>query len=310
MNTEEVVLILGEVFPDLHQTTVSELEHTGEWWKYEVSGKYIFRFPKFDAVAQQLRVEYNLLRFLQDRLPVLTPNPQFFSENPRGGPSPFLGYERIQGTSLDTVDDLHQDERIEIANQLGAFLRVLHSIPVAEVEVACGLVPGGHGDLEDLEGKLDLIVEHLPHDIAEGCEKVLSDMSLKPQASEACALVHRDVHFGNVLVGHPRTAVRAVIDWNDAAIRDPAWDFVDLYAGGSDQPFWHKLIMAYGERNPRSLEERVRYFAFASNISGRAREVPHGWHREDAPMQRRQIWDWSMKELRWLIPRMLATQEG
>ena len=230
MQVRDAIEAIGSSFPELASTTVSELAHSGEWWRFEVDGRYIFRFPCFDAVAKRLRVERNLLEFLQGRLPADVPDPVFFAENPTGGPTPFLGYERIEGTTLDSVRDLDPAARSSFAHQFGGLLAALHAIPVSDV-VSRFEISQDRDEFEALDQNLNTIVEYLPDDVAEGCQTIVSNPSLlEPGSSGSSALIHGDIHLGNILVSGRPPEIRAVIDWNDAAIKDPASEFTELLA--------------------------------------------------------------------------------
>ena len=178
MTRQEVRLILQDTCENLEPIQVAELKHSGEWWKFEVNDRYLFRFPKFDRMAQGLRLEYDVLRCLQNKLPVAIPNPEYFAENPRGEPTPFLGYELIEGTPLDSVvEKLEATEILGLAGQLGHFLSALHSLPETEAAAALDLegrkgppVTDFDAELRNLDEKLAQIEDHIPVDVAEGCQ--------------------------------------------------------------------------------------------------------------------------------------------
>jgi len=98
--------------------------------------------------------------------------------------------------------------------------------------------------------------------------------------------------------------VKAVMDWNSAAIHDPVWDFAELWWPEKDL-FQSSLRSAYARQVTPGFIQRQYYVLFAGSISARAREVPKGWHKADAPPRRVKIWNEGMKQLRRLAPLIL-----
>src|SRR5687768_10243145 len=95
----------------------------------------VVRFPRTDDAAKVLAVEIAVLRELQGHVPIPVPSPltSALADDVRR-PS-FMGYRMLPGRPLDrkTLDTLWQFDRpvIErLGQQAGAFLRVLHTLPI------------------------------------------------------------------------------------------------------------------------------------------------------------------------------------
>ena len=315
MTAGEASTIIRECFPDLRDARIVELDDAGEWWKFLVGDRYVFRFPKFDNAAHGLRTEYAVLSYIRGKLPIATPDPIYYSENT--DPSPLMGYPWIEGTVLSSVcDDFSDAEVSTLADQLGEFMTVLHSLPRQEAAEAFGDSGQSIGmsdfddEIRDLEAKLDLLAEHLPDDIADGCRAVLRDTNVGAiEATDNKCLIHGDLWIGNILVDRNPIAVKGVVDWNSAAIHDPAWDFAELWWPEKDQ-FDISLRNAYGREVSPEFIRRKNHYLFAGNISGRVREIPSMWHRRDASPRRIGIWNEGIEQLRRLIPKILNQQEN
>ncbi len=163
--------------------------------------------------------------------------------------------EWVPYSSLHLYDQRNELDRVAIAEQLGASLATVHDVTapgygyvdtqaLAETEVMRGLdasytdyftrrledhldelAASGLMPLKEVDAICDLIHRHLPlTQLAQGC------------------VVHRDVAFWNVL-GEPQ-CVRAIIDWEDAVLGDPA-DDVGVFNCFYDQTTVQALLRGY-----------------------------------------------------------------
>ena len=104
-----------------------------------VNDQYVFRFPRYAHVLQQLKTETALLKHIRPRLPLPVPNPEFVHLDDQPIGQAFQGYRMIAGAPLwrETFQAIGDDAVLEaLAGQLAGFLRALHNIPV-------GQMPGG-----------------------------------------------------------------------------------------------------------------------------------------------------------------------
>ena len=152
-----------------------------------------------DAVATQ----YALQRALHDAgLPV--PLPLLVDVSCTVLPTPFLVMERVDGTT-----DVAAPDVVDAARAMADFLAALHAL--SPDALALPALPAGDDPIADA-------LACAPHDAVD-VRAALARATLAPVAP---ALLHGDYWPGNVLWRDGRVA--AVVDWEDAAIGDPASD--------------------------------------------------------------------------------------
>ncbi|NIV40423.1 MAG: phosphotransferase, partial [Anaerolineae bacterium] len=97
-----------------------------------VNGEWIYRFPKYPHVLENLRTETAILEGVRGRLPLRVPDPVYLNlEQPVG--QAFAGYHMIPGEPLwrNTFRALEGREVVRgLADQVAGFLKALHRVPV------------------------------------------------------------------------------------------------------------------------------------------------------------------------------------
>jgi aminoglycoside phosphotransferase (APT) family kinase protein len=216
----------------------------GGWasFTFLVDGDHILRFARTPEVAAAHRREAALLPLLARAVSFAVPEPDFFwARDDRS----CMGYPLIPGRPLTVADDWRG---------LAGVLRELHGFPVDVVREVLGDA--------DWRG----YYERLWTDIAERALSLL-DNDLRVVLTEAYrvflagdwdftpVLVHRDLAAEHILVDDDGRVV-GLIDFEDAAIGDPAIDFAGLLAVlGPDRT--NTLLGDYGRPVSR---ERLRCY--------------------------------------------------
>lgn len=216
-----------EYYPDLKITAARLLAKGGQFSHIVVvDDALIFRFPRSAHVAAELASEIPLLKALQGKLPLAIPNPTYRAEDSQTGNLVFVGYPMLPGQPLlrdvfAHLDDPHIVQ--QVAEELGDFLKVLHSLPLALVGAEAKSVnPKAFWEQLYLAFK-DKLFGHMR---AAACQavtvtfdKALNDASLWAFAPVLC---HGDLGAGNILyaAGH----VSSVIDFTFCGPGDPAQD--------------------------------------------------------------------------------------
>ena len=236
-------------------------EIQGGWasFTFLVEGDHILRFARTPEVAAAHRREVALLPLLAPALSFAVPRPDFFQD---WGDRTCLGYPLIPGRPITDDDDWRS---------LSAVLRELHTFPV---DAARGVLGGG--DWRDYYVRLWA-------DIAERLLPVLDDGLRVALAADYHAflggdwdfepvLVHRDLAPEHVLVDDGGRVV-GLIDFEDAAVGDPAVDFAGLLAFlGADRV--ETLLADYGLPVSR---ERMRCYWWLIPVH----ELLHGLATDD-----------------------------
>ena len=210
--------LLAAQFPELD---VGELRLAGEGWDntaWLVDGEWLFRFPRREIALDGVRRELALLPRLAPLLPLPIPRPDFGGAPAAEVPWPFFGGPVVPGVELAEAD-FDDGARAALAQQLGRFLRALHS---AQVDVELPVDPLRRADMGFRVGMARERLAELGGAPA-GAEDVL-EAALALPPPERLALVHGDLHLRHVLVDE--SVLSGVIDWGDACRADPAIDLV------------------------------------------------------------------------------------
>ncbi|MEJ2884894.1 phosphotransferase [Actinomycetospora aeridis] len=173
-----------------------------------VDGRRVERTARRPGAAAGLRREAELLPWLADRLPLPVPRPVVV-----GGSPLVVSHGFLPGTALVALD-------AEQGAVLGAFLRLLHAVPMDEA-VAHGLPAP-----EITRGWRDAAFDRFVADVLPRLPDPgpLTSRLERLRAAPASTPVHGDLRGDHVLAVGGR--ITGVIDWSDARAGDPAKDLV------------------------------------------------------------------------------------
>jgi aminoglycoside phosphotransferase (APT) family kinase protein len=194
---------------------------------YEVNGELILRLRKEpDPVRRAVLVnrEARLLAAVADVSPLPVPEPTFAV--PERG---WLAYVRLPGVPLLNVPHRQRSAHgASIAATLGEFLAAMHAVAVDRMT-----------DLADTDSQplaewrreatqtYATIAGRVPQVHRGPVEAFLA--APPPPDRYSPAFSHNDLGIEHVLVDPVAWKVTGIIDWSDAAIVDPAYDFGLLY---------------------------------------------------------------------------------
>lgn len=252
--------LISAYFPELPIQTLTPVEEGWGSFVLEVNGEYIFRFPRRPEIHISLEKEIRLLPELAQALTL--PVPQF--EHIRcGGAGPiqsFVRYRKIPGVALS--QDLLRSGLI--ARQLAEFLSELHKFPV-ERAVLLGIQAASPlewraGYVEFYAWVRQQVFPRVDQPAQEWTTRVWESFLNDPENFHfQPALIHADLGPEHVLCDLEQGCVTGIIDWEDAAIGDPALDFVGLYAvGGSD--FVQQILDWYRVPVEESFWRRIQFY--------------------------------------------------
>ncbi|HEX8696153.1 MAG TPA: phosphotransferase [Longimicrobium sp.] len=273
---------LEAAFPDAG--AVRPLRVLGEGFSsvaVATAGGVVFRVGRIPLAAEGYRRERRLLPWLAPRLPAPVPAPRWHAEPSPAFPHGALGYPLLPGEPLHPAR-LAQPDANRIAADAAAFLAALHAVPGAEAEAA------GIEAVEPFEPRmaglrdavLPVLRERLAADelgrVARWWDALLADARMRAYAP---APRHGDFWYENLLAEGGRLA--GVVDWEDAALGDPAEDFAPLLYLGRD--FAERVLAAYHARGGR-VDGEVRHRAArwweAQEFIGIRYSVRHGDREE------------------------------
>lgn len=237
----------------------------GGWDNYMllVDDTWIFRFPRRPENEDALQKEVSLLPRLAPTLPLAVPR---FEHVSRGSAPPriVVGYRRIPGRPL-TREDIAESIPTSLIAQLADFLTALHRFPVdraRDLGVPGGDASGWRREYEDFyvwiqREAFPTLGARERSWAADLCEDFLS---ASDHFGFAPVLLHRDLGMEHVLFDEAAGRITGVIDWGDASIGDPAFDFTGVLADLGETVAQAVLDSYRGLKDPGMLD-RARFYA-------------------------------------------------
>jgi aminoglycoside phosphotransferase (APT) family kinase protein len=215
---------------------------------YLVDDALVVRFAREDPAGVER--EARLLRLLRDVSTIPIPEP-LFADGARG----WIAHRYLPGVPL-----LELEARAAVAERIGAalgrLLGALHAIPTERVrglvDVDDQALDAWLGDARDLYAST---ADAIPADNRSAVERFLD--TPPPQRGEERVFSHNDLGIEHVLVDPGTLETTGVIDWSDAALCDPAYDF-GLVLRDLGRTALAAALDAYGAGD---IEERAWFYA-------------------------------------------------
>jgi aminoglycoside 2''-phosphotransferase len=253
---------LVERFPQLEVAPLRHLETGFGSIVVETADGVIFRLARHEWAAAGHAREAKLLPVLRDRLPLAVPQPRWYVEPGTPGIAyGAIGYRRLPGTPLspERAEELGKET---LTRQIAAFLLALHRFPAEEAE-ALG-VPPADRDEDGLRAFRDEVLPPLENALAADeyrivrawWDRLLADPEIRRFRP---TLRHGDLWYDHLLVDERSGRLLGVVDWEAAALGDPARDFAVQYHLGDE--FAEATLAAYAAQGgdvDKSLRHRIR----------------------------------------------------
>jgi aminoglycoside 2''-phosphotransferase len=263
MDIEIYTRAIQACFPQLRVDSIARVSEGWDSIAVELNDQYIFRFPKRPDVEPQYQKEALLLAELADRVPAPVPRLEFIWPGGAAYPMRFVGYRKLAGDPLEPAR-FAPTQLALLADRIAAFLSALHGFPADRA--ARLMVPGG--DAAEWRQRYDELY-------AEVRERVLPLLDARSRSRAAGlwerflgegdlfrfrpALIHNDLSANHILCQPGRAALSGVIDWGDAAIGDPAIDFVGLLAD-CGTAFAERVLAAYQGQVDATFRRRMQFY--------------------------------------------------
>jgi aminoglycoside phosphotransferase (APT) family kinase protein len=288
----DVRRLVGAHMPDYPVGSVARL---GEGWDnlaYEVNGELIVRFskePEQAVRAAEVGREARLLAAVAKISPLPVPEP-VFTVAEQG----CLAYFKLPGRPLLDIPRRQWPANCaSIAATLGELLTTMHAVPVDRM---AGLVEADNLPLDEWR-----------HEAAENYATVAGQVPVKHRQAVAVFLdasapdhrytlvfSHNDLGIEHVLVDPATWAVTGIIDWSDAAIVDPAYDFGLLYRDLGPEALDAALHSYRTDINDAgSIAQRAAFYARCSVFEDLAYGIETG---------RDKYLNKSLAAMEWLFP--------
>jgi aminoglycoside phosphotransferase (APT) family kinase protein len=260
MTTGLARAILERRFPDVR---LDGLRHLGSGWEFDAylsPGGWVFRLPRRPEGARELAREPPVLDLVRPVLApdVAVPRPELFAHPGPDFPYPVVGHRLVEGVGADHPD---VPEHPALPAQLGATLGRLHAVSTDRArDAGVDVDPDGvrawdremREVLDELRGTspvADAALNRLPDE-----EEVPADYA------GPLRFIHNDLCPDHVLVRRDTGELSGLIDWTDAALADPALDFV-FPVTWRGWGFTEDLLASYGPTLDGGFVPRLRHLA-------------------------------------------------
>jgi aminoglycoside phosphotransferase (APT) family kinase protein len=270
---------IAACLPGIEVASVIPLGEGQDNVAFEVNGELVVRFGKEPEVgARDARIdrETRLLAFVASVSPLPVPLPL-----PTAPGSGCLAYRKLPGTALlDVPAPAKREHGPRMAQALGGLLRALHAVPVDRVD---GLVDVDDEPLSQWLAEASELVDGLGDGLPARLRAPVRAFLAAPPPAAAVdgghplVFSHNDLGAEHVLVDPETFAVTGVLDWTDAALVDPAYDFGLLYRD-LGAPGLRAALDGYG-RSTMDMENRARFYARCSVLEDLAHGLETGLRR-------------------------------
>jgi aminoglycoside phosphotransferase (APT) family kinase protein len=226
---------------------------------------YVVRVARTPEAMRGHRREARLLPAAARTVGVAVPAPVWRLEPGPRSRFGAMAYRQLDGTSLSW----HGRHPTQVVVQLAEFLRRLHQAGGDELtRDVVSLVDWRHAAITTTSRALDLLVGEIPpaeHQrlLAWREEFVRHLDGMRP---EQARLVHGDFWHDNILTQDGQ--LTGVVDWEAAAVADPAVDLAPVW--DIDEDFGARILDHYQQdAGPdESLPDRIRLFRIARSVGG------------------------------------------
>jgi aminoglycoside phosphotransferase (APT) family kinase protein len=241
--------LVAETFPELGR--IEGFEPLGDGWTsftYLVDGGWVVQIPRGSYGAQTMVKQLDLLPGLATEVSAPIPRPVHVSRDPL-----MMAYPLIVGEPFGAlVGDGVWPER------LGRFLYDLHLCPPEFVGMrwrsASVVRDERRIELATIRERVfPLLLEEERQTFGARFDRFVDD---DENWTFATCLVHADLGPEHVLV-HTNGDLAGVIDWEEATIGDPAWDFAYLVHAFPDQG--ERALATYGGPPDAAFRVRMRF---------------------------------------------------
>ncbi|MGW2957391.1 phosphotransferase family protein [Streptomyces sp. NPDC001220] len=259
---------------------------------YEVNGELVVRFSKEPDPARRTALvghEARLLAAVADISPLPVPEPAFTVAE-----LGCLAYRKLPGVPLS---DMPRHQRSvhgsSIAAALGQLLTALHAVPI---ERLADLVDADHQPLTEWRHEAAesyaTVAGQVPAVHRRSVEAFLD--AAPPHDGYTPTFSHNDLGIEHVLVDPVAWTVTGVIDWSDAAVVDPAYDFGLLHRDLGPAAARAAISGYRTDANDlAALGERAVFYARCSVFEDLAHGIETG---------RSSYVDNSLASMEWLFP--------
>jgi len=222
-----------------------------------VNEELVFRFAKSARAAADLRKELALLPQLAKHVQLATPEPALHGWTRSG--LPFLAYPLLRGRIFENDEwqalPAAADQRV--AEQLAELMSELQSFPTHQAELA-GACPthlraAYQADVQRFLTSKPVLTGTVDVELVRYVERRFHEYSSEAAQSTKDVLLHADLSPDHLLFDAARLELCGVIDFGDATLSDPAYEYIYLLED-MGAPLARTVMRARGESD---IEQRL-----------------------------------------------------
>lgn len=271
---------IQRVYPDLviRDFYINEIGQNND--VIVVNDSLVFRFPKYKQGIVQLRRETEILKYIEDQVPLPIPVPVYESFDESEAVKVFTGYHLIEGKPFwrNSLLGIKSDEQVRgLASQLTSFLLAIHSISGETANRELHL--DARHPSEEMSGLYEKIQHKLfpfmrkesQEEVTESFGKFLQEDSI---SSIDITLIHGDFGASNILWNQETSEISGIIDFGGSGIGDPAYDLAGILSSYGED-FFKLCIDRYPNGN--EIANRVQFYRSTFALQ----EALHGIENED-----------------------------
>lgn len=232
ITSELVTTLLKEQFKCLAPFNVELL---GEGWDnkvYLINDTFVFRFPQRQIATKLLERENRVLSYLQGKLALETPNPEYFGQPSDLYPYYFHGYRMISGQTAYQAGLTPKARNASII-KLAHFLKTLHNLPKNEVHTLGIQKPifdktNVSAITANTTERANYLIQHSHTEVnLKALEKEINHIKALKLPNKG-VLIHGDLYSRHLMFeGEELTGI---IDWGEVAINHPSIDLAVLFS--------------------------------------------------------------------------------
>ncbi|MEI2666934.1 phosphotransferase family protein [Rossellomorea sp. LJF3] len=268
---------IREVYPEL-TITHSEMNEIGQNNDVlMVNDSLVFRFPKYGEGIRKLKKETRVLEGIKGNIPLRVPYPIYQSLEPEEVGMVFTGYKLVKGNPLWPGVFIENKEHHEkIASQLVGFLTDLHSQSLESMNIEKKSIGEIRSSIEDLYDRFkEKLFPHMNERAkVEVSQHFNSFLSKNELLDFQPVLTHGDFGASNILWDPERHEISGIIDFGEAEVGDPAYDFAGLFSSYGEH-FVRRCLEMY--QNGDRIYDRMNFYRGTFALQ----EALHGIENDD-----------------------------
>jgi aminoglycoside phosphotransferase (APT) family kinase protein len=269
LDVRQAAGIIEEQFPELLPARVTYLGEGCDSVAFDVSSRWVFRFPKRRDVEQQLLLEFRVLPVIAAGSPLPIPEFCFHGRPSAAFPRHFGGYPKLLGEPANHVEPA-EISIAQWAPALARFLSWLHTFSVEKAselgversDIAAVIAESRTEALNDFD-LLRAVAPDAPLDDWHAFLQAELHMSSPPSSN--WVLTHADLAAEHVLYAPATEQISGVIDWSDMAISDPSLDLAGIFHWGGES-FLNAVLDAYAGPIDEGIRQRARFLAACRGV--------------------------------------------